>query len=191
MTPREEGFTLVELLVALTIFALIATAGVTLLGFTADAGIASKARLADTADLRRFELVLGADLAQAAPRTTRAPDGRPRPAFDGAPATLAFVRAGWANPDARPRASLQRVEYALAGDRLERRAAPMLDGAPAGAPTVMLSGVTALRLRYLSRTGWRERWDPLRPDALPPVVEATVELEGTGPLRALFLVGPA
>lgn len=189
----DAGFSLVELLVALTLFAMIAGSGVVLLGFAADSGIAAKARQAETASLRRWDLLLSADLAQAAPRLTRDPAGISRPAFVGGDGSgeiaLAFVRGGWSNPDARPRASLQRVEYALVGDRIERRTAPMLDGAATGTPTVMLTGVRSFRLRYLSRDGWRDRWDPLRPEALPPVVETVVDLDGIGRLRELFVVG--
>lgn len=190
MSRRAQGFTLVELLVALAVFALIAAAGVGVLRAGLDSAAASRAQLDDTAALRRADALLSADLLQAAPRVTRGVDGVPRPAFDGREGAVALVRGGWANPDDKPRSDLQYVEWGLEGDALVRRAAPMPDGAPVGPPSPMLTGVDMLRLRYLSPQGWRARWDPVRPDRLPPVVEVTLMTRRWGEVRALYLAGP-
>lgn len=194
--PRDQaGFTLAEMLVALFIFGLIAASGVALLGFSIRAQAAAGERLDESATLRRLTSLLTQDLAQAAPRATRDAQGVSRPAMIGlpdgsGPVALGLVRTGWGNPDGQPRASLQRVEYRLADGRLERRAAPRLDGAELGPPAALLSDVETLSLRYRSLGAWRERWDPLRPGLLPDAIELVLRQKGGDEIRMLFLVGP-
>jgi len=186
----RNGFTLVELLVALLVFGLISAAATALLAFGVEARARSGERLDAVAATVRTRALLTADLAQAAPRPYRRSDRSPAPAFGGEDgALLALVRRGWANEDGRPRASLQRVEYRLVDGRLERVAYPHVDGAAPGPAAVLLTGVRSVRLRYRDRGEWRERWDPARPDALPQAVEAVIAIEGAPELRQLFLVG--
>jgi general secretion pathway protein J len=192
---RETGFTLAELLVSLFIFGLLSAAGVGLLSFSVRAQEAAERRLDDLADFRRAGALIGGDLAQAAPRMPRDETGTPRQAFqglggDGGGAALAFVRRGWENLDDTPRASLQRVEYALVDGRLERRVYPRLDGAAALPPTTVVDKVRRIRLRYRDREGaWRERWDPAKANELPRAVELIMDAEGSGSTRQLFQVG--
>lgn len=192
--PPESGFTLVEMMVSLFIFGLLAAAGVGLLGFSVRAQEASGGRLAEVAAIERARAILTADLAQAAPRITRDAAGVRQVAFSGGTGAaneraLSFVRRGWSNPDGAPRASMQRVEYRLVGDRLERRAYPMLDGAAIGPPAVVISGVRSFHLRYRAGADWFDRWDTMRPGALPQVVEAVIEVPRFGAVRQLFLTG--
>jgi len=191
---QENGFTLVELMVALLIFGLLAAAGVSLLGFSVRAQGAAQERLDDMADVRRLGAVLTADLAQAAPRISRNAIGEPRVAFYGASGAegelaLAFTRRGWDNHRGDPRPSMQRVEYRLAGDRIERRSSPMLDGAEPNPPATIIRGVRSITLRYRGKEDWRDRWDPLQPAELPRAIELVADIDGLGRLRQLFLTG--
>ena len=189
-----NGFTLVELMISLLIFGMLAAAGVALLGFSVRAQQASSERLDEVAALQRARAILTSDLAQAAPRITRDRDGARSNAFVGGTGAdgevaLAFVRRGWSNSEGLPRAGLQKVEYRLIGDRLERRAYPMLDGAEIGPPALVMGHVRSLRLRYRIGADWLERWDSTRPGALPQVVEAVIEVPRFGAVRQLFLSG--
>lgn len=190
----EQGFTLVEMLVSLFLFGLLAAAGVALLGFSVRAQGAAEERLEAAAGLRRVGTLLTADLAQATPRLPRNAAGAVEVAFYGGTGeagqpALVLTRRGWDNADAAPRASVQRVEYRRIGDRLERRAYPMLDGTAPGPPTTLLRGLRSLTLRYRTRGEWRQRWDPLRPAHLPDAVEAVIDAPDMGRVRMLFLVG--
>ncbi|WP_416906882.1 MAG: type II secretion system minor pseudopilin GspJ [Polymorphobacter sp.] len=194
---RRNGFTLAELLVALALFGLIAGASVAMLAMGVNTRETMQARLGDQAALLRTRALLGADLGQATPRRTRDEAGRPVPAFTSAPAQgllFGLVRAGWSNPDAAPRASLQRIEYRLVGDALHRQAAAHLDGAPLGPPAVLLQGLTAAALRIHVDGAWHDRWPPLgraeAPEALPDAVELTLDSPATGRLRQVFLLPP-
>src|SRR5690348_16195565 len=112
MTSRN-GFTLVELLVALTIFALLSAAGVTLLSFSVRAQASSDERLERLAEIRRAGALLTSDLAQAAPRISRDETGAVKPALvggsgQGEALLLSLVRRGWENYDGSARPSLQK-----------------------------------------------------------------------------------
>ncbi len=193
----EKGFTLVELLVSLLIFGMLSAAGVALLTFSVRAQDLADERLDQLAGLRRFGAIVTSDLAQAAPRISRDEAGAMRAAFDGGSgeaggASLSLVRRGWENLDGAPRPSLQKVEYRIVEGRLERVPHRYLDGAVEMDAVPLIEGVRSLRLRYRDRKGeWRERWDPERIDELPTALEMVIEIEGSGMIRQLFLVGAA
>ena len=190
----QRGFTLVELLVALFIFALLAAAGVSILAFSVRAQSAASERLDEIAALGRVGAIISADMAQATPRSTRNREGDLLPAFDGEAARngeafLSFVRAGWTNAEGAPRASLQRVEYRFVDGRLERVPFAMLDGAEPITRSVLIDNVERISVRYRLDVEWMDDWQPTRPDALPRAMELVVRRRGGAEYRQLFLVG--
>lgn len=185
----ERGFTLVELLIALLIFGMLAAAGVGLLRFSVDAQAATGARLDALAAERRVESLMGSDTAQAVPRITRDSAGAPAQAFEGDASGFTLVRAGLDPLTDIARPSLQKVRYSFEGGALTRRAWPMLDGTAPGEPSILAERLQRIQLRYRSREGWRDVWDPLRPDLLPRAVELVVTPVRGPELRYLFLVG--
>lgn len=196
--PRasEAGFTLVELLVALAIFALISVAGVTLLRSGSDTQIAVKNRLEEYSRINRLSNAMEGDLAQAIARPLRDPSGQPVPAFTEndagtAGALFGFVRAGWSNFDEAPRAGLQRVAYILEDGDLKRLSWPMLDGtAPADAAT-LIENVGAAQVQFKDDKGdWRSDWTATDAMALPRAVELRLTIKDKPEQRMLFLVGP-
>ena len=73
---NEQGFTLIEVMIALLIFGLLAAAGVALLSFAVRAQGVTGAKLDDVAAMTRLSSILTADLAQASTRQTRGGGGR-------------------------------------------------------------------------------------------------------------------
>lgn len=190
MTARAEGFTLVELLIAILLFALLSAAAAGLLRFGVDARERTNERLDALAAVTRARALLTADLGQAAARPWRDETGARRPAFSGGGTVLRMVRRGWANEGGAARSSLQRVEYRLAGDRLERQSWPMVDGSAPNAASVLVSGVSALGLRFHSGGQWLDRWEPERRDRMPDAVEVTVTAKAMPAVTQAFVVGP-
>lgn len=193
MTSRA-GFTLVEVLVSLLIFALIAAAGALVLSQTIDNRFAVKAATDRVGDLQRLRTLLKADLGQATARRVRGPTGRPQQQPITASSTpgepvLMLVRAGWTNPGEQPRASLQRVEYAVVGDRLERRVAPRLDGARVGPAQVLYRGVSGVRVTFLRDGTEAPAFISSADKPLPDAVRLVMTLEDYGEVDQLFLVG--
>lgn len=187
-----SGFTLIEMMIALLIFGLLAAAGVSLLSFGVRAQAVAGKKLDDVAALYRLDGVLVADFAQALPRATRDESGAMRPAFEsGSGGTLfRLVRAGWDNVDAAPRASVQKVEYVLSeGGTIDRIAYPMLDGSAPFPPATMLAGVATVSLRYRLAGAWTDRWQGRSEAPLPDAVEMTITRTNGTVFRELFLVG--
>lgn len=190
----EGGFTLVEMLVSLTIFGMLTAGGVALLSFSVRSQEMAERQLESLAAIRRAGALLTADLAQAAPRIWRDGEGRPQPAFAGSNGretrVLVLVRAGWDNPDQAPRASLQRVEYRFQNGRLLRVGYVNVDGGGAANVTTLIDEVQQLRLAFRNRQGdWVTSWAPPDPAELPIAVELNVSSARFGPVRQLFVVG--
>lgn len=195
-TSPEGGFTLVELLVALMIFAMLSAAGVLLLGNSVSAQAQIKERLDDMAAVQRAAGALTADLGQAVPRISRTESGTLAPAFwshregESVP-ILQFVRGGWDNLSGLPRSSLQKVEYWVRQGRLERRTYAQVDGAVGDDPAVLLDQVEDVTLRFRDTQGeWRSEWVPTQPDLIPRAVELTIVRTGEPPVTLCFLLGP-
>ncbi len=190
----RSGFTLVEALVALMLFGLIAAAGAAVLSISIDNRFAVRSATDRTAGLQRTRSLLKADLGQATSRRTRDRNGAPHPlALAGATApgdpVLIVTRAGWSNAGGAGRSSLQRVEYRLVGNRLERRVSPFLDGSRPGPPQLLLSGVTDLSVTFV-QDGHEVLSPTLGPTGRPPdALRVELTLEGYGRLTQLFLIG--
>ena len=196
--PGTAGFTLVEVMISLLIFGLLAAAGVALLSFSVRAQGVTAAKLDQDTALARLSSALSADLAQAVPRRTRDEGGAPLPLFtgesgSGASPVLRFVRGGWSNLDGAARAGAQKVEYRVEQGALLRVAYPMLDGAAPLPGAAMLDRVAQVSLRYRTRGAWSDRWvgtpeAPL-PDALELRIAQTGASGGVVEYRQLYLVG--
>lgn len=174
------GFSLIELLVAMAVFAALAAAaygGLAQLARTRAALAAQQDRLAA---VTRAVAALERDLRQAVSRSVLG-NGRNDvlPALAGAPAGVELTRFGYANPRAEPRSNLERVAYALDGEALRRGRYAVLDRVPDSVPatTVLLERVDGLRLRYLGCDGgWREAWPPSAPPDCGRVIEKSALL---------------
>lgn len=196
MRSRNAGFTLVEMLVALTIFGMLTAGGVALLSFSVTSQDMTDRQLATLSEIRRAGALLTSDLAQAAPRPWRGGgEGPQQPALAGGstgsdPRILTLVRGGWDNPDQAPRASMQRVEYRFQSNRLIRVGFTHVDGGGAASVTTLIGDVEQVTLRFRDREGnWHSAWRPADPAELPAAVELIVSSARFGPIRQLFLVG--
>lgn len=191
-TRSQAGFTLVEMLIALTIFGMLTAAGVTLLNVAARTQQTSERLLDSVGQLRRLSALATADFAQATPRLYRSLEGRPQRAFTGdsgaSPVLVTFVRTGW---DAGDGAGVQRVAWRLRDGRLERVAFRNIDGGGPAISMPILEGVERVSLRYRhAEGGWLSTWQPTDPTRLPAAVEIVADTRAHAGVRFAFLVAP-
>lgn len=188
---HSEGFTLVELLVALFIFGLLAAAGTSLLMYSTSAQAVTASRLDDVATEQRLTNILTNDLAQSLARISRDASGNRVAAFSGgnAPQLLRFVRGGVQSSDDTERSGLQNVEIRLDGDRIERIVSAMVDGSSDTKTQLLLSDVASATMRFRRDGVWQSIWSADDPTAVPQAVELIVTRRGKAPVTRLFLVG--
>ncbi|PID61090.1 MAG: type II secretion system protein GspJ [Gammaproteobacteria bacterium] len=194
---RQTGFTLVELLVAMFLLAILGTASFQMLmqiNRARDVVLAQSERLSE---LQRTFYWLAEDITQISKRRVRsAIDSELLPFQQNIEGENLFelTRSGWANPaaDIAPaRSTLQRVAWGLDGDRLMRMYWYHLE-TTSEEPTRrrrMLRGVKSLSLRFIDREGsWQESWPPpnLENPGMPRAIEFTFELDDMGEVRRVF-----
>ena len=190
----SAGFSLIELLAALAIFAVLAVMTQQALLVTLATETRLSTRRSNLADLQRAVTLVGRDLENAAPRGVRGADGAPGPflILENGGETFTFTRGGLPNPAGLPRSGFQRVRYGTAqgGRGIERRIWRRLDTAPWQEPevSVLLDDAEGVRFRVWTREGgWRSSWpnpeDPTTRERLPDGIEAVLETRQFGTIR--------
>ena len=192
---RPDGFTLIEVLLALALFGVISV-----LAYRATAAmIDGESRL--TAEATRWRALealftrFEADIRQAVPRGSRL-GSRLEPAWlalpaDGAGnAALVFTRAGAEFAD-EPGSAGQRIGYRLRGHAVEIAYWPRLDNAADREPAIytLVDGVTGFRVAYLDRAGaWRSNWPLQGESALPRAVRVELTLDSGEAIERWFVL---
>ena len=199
-TPRPArlaGFTLLEMLVAIAIFASLSMGAYQVLQ-----GVLTSDEVAKRKELRLSELqlaftLLERDVTQMVPRSGRI-EGENNKVLLAASRFgqqsddwgMAFMRSGWLNPDGMlPRSHLQRVGWRLKDQKLERLSYLYPDPVIGTEPRIqpVLAGVTALRLYFYDKGGWQEEWT--QRNLLPHGLAVELDLEDYGTIRRQFLIG--
>lgn len=181
--PKQRGFTLLELVVATAIFAVMSTMIYATLATVRTQLQASEQAESSMRELHYALRRIAADISQLQPRPVRDELGDQSNAIDSGSTAGAIEMSvgGWRNPLGLPRGTIQRVAYVIDGDMLVRLHWPVLDRTLASEPlrTNLISGVFNIQIRFLDRSGeWSEQWPPLggadsrrRPRAVEVVIE--------------------
>lgn len=190
------GFTLLEVLLALVVFASLSLSAYQVLQGVLKSDEKSRVKVERLANVQRAFGALERDFSQIVPRSSRINGEVSKVVFQAARYQMesddwsaSFVRAGWLNPGAvLPRSQLQKVGYRLREGKLERLSFLYVDPAIGTEPTVtpVLDQVKSFGLRFWNGSNWLEEWS--NSAILPTAVEVTLVLEDYGKVRRLFLV---
>jgi general secretion pathway protein J len=166
----EAGFTLIEVLVSLALFALIATAGVSVLDQVLRAQTQTEARLDRLAAVQRMMHLISRDISEAHPGSLTGDAGR-----------ISLMRQGDNGPT--------EIGYHLAENILSRAVNPA-GGTPRS--IVVLPQTADLRFRFLDDRGqWHDDWQlPSQPNqpALRAVEMTAVVRPANEGLRRLMIL---
>lgn len=200
---RVPGFTLIEVLVALAIFGMLAAIAYGTLGRTLSNAEILTERMQRLQSLQRTMRYLSEDFMQLAPRPVRADLGDNfGPALHTdvqSDFAVELTHGGWSNPATLPRGTLQRVAYRLEEGELVRYHWTVLDRTLSNEPVgrALLDEVESVAFRFMQENGdWTEEWPPEnRPGPLglrqrPRAVEVVLTLADTTEISRILEVAP-
>jgi general secretion pathway protein J len=207
---RRSGFTLVEVMIAIFIAAVMFAMGYRALNQGLQSNETLKVRQARITEIQRGMRVVAQDFAQLAARAARDTQGTgqllPAISADNRDNTLlVFTRTGWSNPAGVQRPAEQRIRYRFIDGSLVREHWLALDAALAAEPRqrVLLTRLKSVELRFLDPVSrnWRKEWPvitangpagPANIDELllarPLAIELTIVFEDWGRVQRVFEV---
>lgn len=192
---RQHGFTLIEIMIAIAIFALIGLASHQVLFSVLSSDEVSQNAAQRIKQAQRTYQLIQTDIMQITPRSIRLNGGEPSEKFllagDGVIESddhgIAFTRLGWRNPAQMfPRGTVQAVGYRLVENRLERLHYLYPDQESGTDPqiTVLLRDVEALKFEYFDQKKWQKKWDKA---TIPAGIAMILTLKSYGEIRWQFL----
>ena len=199
---NARGLTLIELLISISVFALLsalAYGGLNSVLLTAGRTQAATEQLTNLQLTMRF---IERDIVQIVNRPIRDQYGDLEFALEAPPPyaeepLISFTRAGWANPAGQLRSQLARVAYDFNEEKrqLVRIVWPLLDGAgkETAIRTPMLDNVTAGKFRHMDeQEQWRAVWPPLVMNSptipMPKAIEVTLTAQPWGEIRRIMVL---
>ena len=200
----EKGFTLVELLIAVAIFATVALMAGTGLRSVLTARDIAEDNADRLSELQRGMNIIQSDIEQIINRKVRDEYGDMLPAIQGSASDgyIIFTRTGAQNPLKLQRSSLQRVAYLIDDTDLVRQAWYFVDGTTdnTAQETVIISNIDSMEFSFLSEEEkWEEQWPTSSlesddndkaptPSPMPKAIELRMVLMDYGEITRLFIV---
>jgi general secretion pathway protein J len=196
---RSRGFTLLELLIALAIFAMTGAMAYSGLQQVLNQQHSTEKVAQRLSDLQKAYRIMQRDLEQLTRRGIRNEFGDSVGALVGGSgySGVEFSRTGYANPAGFLRSDIQRVAYVPDQTTLLRRTWRVLDRAQDSVPDEqhLVEGMRRFTIRFLAQDDtWQETWPPPSAAAagtgsdLPKAIEVVLEVDDMGALRWLFMV---
>ncbi|CEK10852.1 GspJ family T2SS minor pseudopilin variant LspJ [Legionella hackeliae] len=198
---KKAGFTLIEILIALTVFAILATATSSMMyyAFNTRARVNQQANRLNMVQLAL--LIIERDISQAIPRAVYGNEMHLFPAFVGQPQYFELTRLGFENPHSQEkRSNLQRIAYLCHDNQLLRRIWPTLDSTNRDhyEDRILLDNLIACRFSYLNHNlqvlpEWRENaiQQNQKAEPLPKAIQFNLTLKDWDKMSLLFIIPEA
>jgi len=198
---NPDGFTLLELMVAVAIFAVLSAMAYGGLRNVIDNSQQTEVAMKRLQQVQLAMLKISRDLTQLSPRSIRDEYGNTSNYIltgQGDDIFIEFTRGGRRNPAEMLRSHLQRVAYKIEENTLSRLHWPQLDRTQEMQPyeSILLEEVESASIRFLDKDNeWHDEWPPLSATGqtdgntvVLSAIEFTVELQDWGELVRIFLV---
>ncbi|TKB47645.1 type II secretion system protein GspJ [Ferrimonas sediminicola] len=193
---RSSGFTLLEMMLAMAIFALLGVATAAVLSNVLNISEASEGHHLRLKQVQRAMSMLERDFSQLVMRPVRGAGSKPSDSnyqfgdgwLDSDADGISFFRLGWLNPRGQlPRGSLQQVGYRIQKNELQRLhhiyPDPVVDSEPE--ELVLLDRVLDFKLSFYVDGKWQTK---LEGSPLARAVSVKLELEDFGEIERRFLL---
>lgn len=196
ITKLSQGFTLLEVLIAIAIFSVISMASFSIFETVLNSDTVTKERTERINELQRGFLIIERDVLQIARRSVRFYGEAPQSGFlhtdiesySSSEQGIAFVRHGWTNPGLLlPRSDMQSVAYQLNENTVERIHFNFVDAVLGEEPKVraLISKVESLSFEFYDGKKWQKT---LQESILPQAIAIELDTTDYGIIRRQFLV---
>jgi len=192
----QHGFTLIEVLVSIAIFALLSLSAYMVLNQVQRSNQLSLEKTERLKEIQRSMVIIDNDFRQIALRQfrTNGEDAAENLIFfgngllDSDDNAILFTRLGWQNPQQRfPRGEITKVGYRIIDNRLERMwwRYPDTPVGQEGIVTPLLTGVEKMNVKFYDEGSWSDHWD--EPLSLPKAIAITFTLQDYGNIERVYL----
>jgi general secretion pathway protein J len=195
---RNSGFTLIEVMISILIFSILATGAYEILGAAVMTEEVSGKKMQRLGEIQRAVNLMDHDFEQMAYRRNRYPAYNAtkyiwagKNIFNSDDWGIEFVRTGFFNPGAMlDRNELQRVVYRLKENNLERGTYARSDPANTKEPNweVVISHVTNFELRFRVSMNSLAWYQSINSNKLPFGVEVSLVLDDVGKIRREYYI---
>ena len=196
---KNNGFTLIEVIIAMSIFAILAILSYSGLHSVIMSKTSTEASLERLQELQMTMLTLNSDLQQISKRDAHDALGGSLQKLStlSSEYLIEFTRGGWRNPANLQRSSLQRVAYQLKDDVLVRIYWPHVDRADDDqrVERTLIHNIESLEILFLNADKeWKEDWPSATaltsadPAELPAAIDVRLKMNDWGEIMRLIKV---
>ena len=196
MRRQQRGFTLIEVFLAVSIFAVISLASFSIFDGVMKSEQSSQDKVQRLNGIQSAFLVIERDFLQIAQRSMRLEGEAPNTEFIYSSTNsysmddqdIAFVRAGWSNPGLLiPRSDMQSVAYRVTDNQLQRLHFNFVDAITNedAKDRALLTNVNAVKFEFFDGDKWLKAPNS---NEIPPAIAIIIDHADVGEIRRQFLL---